>query len=156
MKIRKATLNDLLYFFQLVNDPLVRNNSLNVENISLSDHTNWFKQKVSSAATYIYVAEERDNFIGQVRFDREEIGRTWSIDYSLASNYRGLGLGKELLKKSVESFCKEIDISFDLLAKVKKTNLPSMKVFYKLDFKLLSESDKTVTLTKRYDRNKKA
>ena len=69
--------------------------------------------------------------MGQVRFEKND--QKWVIDYSLAPHFRGRGLGRPLLKAALLKMRSERS-SVVVLGRVKKSNLPSCKVFESLDF----------------------
>ena len=94
--LRKATYKDCETLFKWVNDYDVRKNSFNTESISIDNHIKWFKKKLlDKNCTIFIVHDNKGNYIGQVRIDKE-VDRGL-IDYSIDSIYRGQGLGKEIL-----------------------------------------------------------
>jgi RimJ/RimL family protein N-acetyltransferase len=141
--LREAKTNqDALQLFDWVNDEEVRKNSLNTDQISITDHFTWFQAKIKSDTTKIYLLEDEfDSAIGQIRVDK--INDYYEIDYSISNAFRGRGLGNKIVELLITQVGK-----VNLLAKVKKSNQPSIKVFINNGFKLYKEENELVVYTK--------
>lgn len=141
--LREAKTNlDALQLFDWVNDEEVRKNSLNTDLISIIDHFAWFQAKIKSDTTKIYLLEDEfDSAMGQIRVDR--INDFYEIDYSISNAYRGRGLGNKIVQLLIARLG-----NINLLAKVKKSNQPSIKVFINNGFKLYKEENELVVYTK--------
>jgi UDP-2,4-diacetamido-2,4,6-trideoxy-beta-L-altropyranose hydrolase len=125
---RHAEFKDAEMLFKWVNDSEVRNNSINKEPVKFNNHIEWYKQKLNTDCTRIYIMEYGGSPVGQVRFDKWK--GCWLIDYSVAKEYRGLGFGKILIQRSINLFTNCI-----LLAKVLNSNIASSMVFKSCGFK---------------------
>jgi RimJ/RimL family protein N-acetyltransferase len=141
--LREAKTNlDALQLFDWVNDEEVRKNSLNTDLISIIDHFAWFQAKIKSDTTKIYLLEDEfDSAMGQIRVDR--INDFYEIDYSISNAYRGRGLGNKIVQLLIARLG-----NINLLAKVKKSNQPSIKVFKNNGFELFKEENELVVYTK--------
>lgn len=128
LKVRKAEEKDLMLYFEWANDPVVRQNAIHTEQISLNNHINWFKQKLVNKNCRLYLFFVRDNPVAQVRLDK--VGKEWVISYSIAHKYRGLKLGILIIRKVIELH--PLDMFFAL---VKVGNIASEKVFENLNFR---------------------
>ncbi len=124
---RKATLADLNQYLIWANDPLVRSNAIHQEYITLDDHTAWFKNKLQHPQTELFVFEQEGSLVGQIRLDQEPDG-FWLIDYSVDPNYRGKGLGTEMMQMIM------LQKKLKFRALVKDNNHSSRRVFEKLNF----------------------
>ena len=151
MEIRKAVPNDLELYFSLVNDPLVRENSINQKRITLAEHSKWFQRKLKDPDTFLYIVEDINNLIGQVRFDKKGGSDIFAIDYSIAPDYRGMGIGTKMLDLAANELTKDVLHPFKLNAEVKKSNLPSVKIFRNLNFISSSNDDTIIYFSKNYD-----
>lgn len=127
LKLRKATLYDALIVYKWAMDPIVRANSINPEGFSFDKHLQWFKEKINNYDTLYFILEQ-DFPLGQIRFDNSEQG--WIISFLIDENFRGLGLGLEIVKKGIGAACKNKFIAY-----VKENNISSNKIFEKLNFK---------------------
>ena len=127
--LRNATLEDAQLLFGWVNDPKVREMSINSNMIYWQGHLNWLIKKLESQTCKIFILEQNDIPVGQIRF--EYFNEEWGIDYSIGKQYRGQGLGQVILELSIPFFCNYI-----IRAIVKQDNLPSNKIFKNLGFTL--------------------
>lgn len=141
--LREAKTNqDALQLFDWVNDEEVRKNSLNTDQISIIDHLNWFQAKINSETTKIYLLTDKfDSAIGQIRVDKRN--DYYEIDYSISNAFRGRGFGNKIVELLITQMG-----NVNLLAKVKKSNKPSIKVFINNGFKLYKEENELVVYTK--------
>jgi RimJ/RimL family protein N-acetyltransferase len=131
---RKAIQDDVKVYFDWANEKTVRNFSINKAEIAFEDHSSWFKNKLLSADTVMYIFEESNNAIGQVRFDKK--GKNIYIAYSIDKKYRGRGYGKIILKLALEKILNEkiIEDSSFIMGKIHLKNEASTKVFMDLNF----------------------
>lgn len=129
-RIREAVEGDSELYWSWVNDPVVRRNALWSEVIPWEEHQKWFHMKIHETTTTLLVMDSDVGPIGQVRF--EECGQYFTIDYSLARQFRGLGLGAPLLAKAIEVWRNSHEGS--LVGEVKTANNVSAKVFAEMGF----------------------
>ena len=144
--LRRAKQSDIWQIFELSNDPIVRSNSFYPEIITRSHHKSWFYNKLNNDDCLFLVAEVGNIFAGQIRFNLE--GDEALISLSVTKAFRGLGLGKKLLKKSLEYIKSDFPIIIKVIARVKEENKDSINLFKSCDFKLkdklLIENQKAV------------
>lgn len=129
--LRKANLQDSKMIFNWRNEPDVRINSLHTERIMYDTHLKWFQKRLLSNESHIYICMKGETPIGQIRIDYEE--NKGEISYSIASEYRGKGYGKNMLEllEDKEREQGRIEILFGI---VKRNNLASQKCFEKLGY----------------------
>ena len=130
--MRQATIEDVRLYFAWVNEPEVRKSSIEKTAILFRDHMNWFTTKLNATDSFLFVLENDTIPIGQIRFDGKENNVYW-MDYSIDKEYRGKGLGNILIKRGIQELNKYI-VDPIIKAFVKKDNLPSRKVFERLNF----------------------
>lgn len=95
--LRKAVTEDSKKVFELSNDPAVRKQSINKNQISWDEHSNWFQNKINDKNYLFFLAfDKEDNFIGQIRFQIKDNSATVSI--SITKEFRGKGLSKKIIK----------------------------------------------------------
>lgn len=128
---------DAKLYFEWANDPDVRNNAHNKEPILWESHVKWFSKKLQSNSL-MFVFFDGITPVGQIRIDHEfSIGY---IDISVDRAFRGRGLGLIMLK-AVTALIRKIKLNA-VIAEIKQTNTPSIKVFKAAGFAY--ESDVTV------------
>ena len=142
IKITRATIDDMLDLFELVNDYEVRKNSFNQENIKLEDHKKWFTKKINDSKCLILLGKDYDGkFFGSVRFelDKNSSKNNYIISIQISQKFRGKKYGEPLLKLAIEEFYKIFKNS-NILAKIKNNNLASIKIFKKNNFIVINEN----------------
>tara|TARA_A100001015_G_scaffold133674_1_gene148327 strand:- start:2406 stop:3956 length:1551 start_codon:yes stop_codon:yes gene_type:complete len=139
LNTRIANKDDAYILYNMVNEKKVRSNSINSDMIDLTDHLNWFNLTLESTESIIYIYEAENTPIGQIRFDKKENGTY--IDYSLDVIARGRGLATDILRKGIEIY-NNVKPE-EIIAIVKKENIPSLKAFQKLGF-IQSNEEKNI------------
>ena len=138
--LKQVDESDCKLIFEWVNDDLTRKNSFNSNDINFEEHMRWFKNKLDSESSYMYIYYIGEKPIGQVRIEIDN--ETGIISYNLDRNYRGKGLSLEMLKLAEnESYKKNLKIK-TLIGYVKLDNLASQKIFEKLKYNKLIEHNK--------------
>lgn len=123
---KKATLDDAHLLYNWANDPTVRKNAINTQNIAWENHRSWLEEKLKNPNSLILILFQNEDPIGQIRLDWHN--EFWLIDYSIDSIYRGLGLGKKIIELIIKETYKP------LKAVVRKTNESSNKIFINCGF----------------------
>ena len=134
--IREATIKDAKILFDWANDTETRQNSFNSVIIDWNNHIKWFKNKLNDPACKIYILYSNEKPVGVVRF---EVNETTIVGVTVAPNYRGMGLGSEILKIARNTFWKNNTDS--ILAYIKKGNIASQRIFEKAGFSFLREDE---------------
>lgn len=130
IEIRNATLFDIEYLFKLANDPIARSNSFNPKPIIWDEHVKWFSNRLEYPDSFTFIFLTSDTPIGIVKFDIKE---KTVIGVTVDPNFRGLGIGSQIIKLGCNEFWKTKDD--DIWAYVKNTNIGSIKSFEKASFK---------------------
>ena len=129
LKYRFASIEDIKKVYDLSNDPTVRKKSENTNYISWDEHVNWFNKRILNKNLPFYIVEdENENFIGQVRFERK--GEETIISISIVKEFRSLGLGSQIIKKSLK-----LSGFTNVSAYILTDNIPSINAFSKAGFK---------------------
>lgn len=128
LSLREADIKDAELLFNWANEINVRTNSINQEPIIWENHLKWFTKKLNDSETKILILISEDKLLGQIRIDL--VDSYWNIDYSIDNQFRGKGLGKEIVKLVLNKY-----EDYKFKATVKKQNKASIKVFANLGFK---------------------
>ena len=135
LSLSEATIKDAELLFNWANEINVRANSINQEPIIWGKHLKWFTKKLNDSETKFLILTSDGNLLGQIRIDL--IDCCWNIDYSIDNQFRGKGLGKEIVRLLINKF-----ESYKFKATVKKQNKASINVFTNLGFrKMKNESN---------------
>lgn len=132
--LRLATIKDTKDIFELSNDQMVRQNSINKSKISWDDHVVWFTKKLANLACSYYVVTNQDtDFIGQVRIDSNEKN---IISLSISPQFRGQGYATKVIKMAtIASNEKKI------YAYVMQNNQSSLRAFLNAGYVVLGSID---------------
>ncbi len=130
LSLRRADADDVYQYFDWVNDPEVRRQSLRSEPVSLAQHRQWFAEKLAGPDSRLFVLEAAGLPVGQVRFDR--IAGETLVDYSIERPFRGRGWARRLVALGLHQMRGHGPAIFR--AEVKASNLPSCAVFRSLEF----------------------
>lgn len=129
--LREVRSDDVNLLYRWANDPIVRKNAFNTDEINYEGHCSWFARCLHGEDVEIYILVKNGISVGQVRLNIEN-GEAL-IGYSIASEYRGQGLGRiiiGLISQKVK-YMKNIN---SLVAYVKSGNTPSQMIFLKNRF----------------------
>ena len=138
--VERAVESDALLYWHWANEERVRECAFNQEFIDWDEHKKWFDDCINNKDIILVLIKSNFGSIGQVRFEQTDLGST--ISYSLAKQFRGLGLGKVILKKAIDYLQNEL--SFTLIGEVKYGNIASKKVFESLGFKRKDTPGKSI------------
>lgn len=139
LKIRLAKNSDAKIIFDLSNDKLVRVNSFNSMQILWEEHVKWFSEKLNNQNCIFYlVVDDKDNFVGQVRFDKIKEENSFIVSISLSVDFRGKGLALQVLQIAMDELSKVHTFKF-LYANIKEENTSSLKLFLKAGYKIFKK-----------------
>jgi UDP-2,4-diacetamido-2,4,6-trideoxy-beta-L-altropyranose hydrolase len=137
--LRRATEQDALAFLRLANDPGVRAQAFHPERIELDAHMRWFRQKLASRESALWVIELGGVVAAQVRYDRTD-DNTAEIGYAVASAFRGMGLGTRILELTWRLACQVLSVSV-VRGVVISGNIASARAFEKAGFSPAGECE---------------
>lgn len=130
--LKQADESYLKPVFNLSNDPWVRERSFSNGEISFDEHVIWYNNEIINDNCLFLVAEVDSEFLGQIRFKiNEDIA---IISISLVKKYRGIGIGAEILKRSIVILKTKKPQIRRIIAQIKSDNLHSKNFFIKFGF----------------------
>jgi UDP-2,4-diacetamido-2,4,6-trideoxy-beta-L-altropyranose hydrolase len=140
LRVRPAASSDEELLLQWANDPATRKNSFHSARIAPDEHRRWLHDRLSAAEDCVLLVVEtaRAVPIANVRFDKTAAG--WKINYALAPEYRGRGLGLRIVELALSALAQRYPQSSSVLAQVLAANEPSQRVFKRLGFKVINET----------------
>ena len=125
VEFRKVTEGDLSTIYRWRNDPIVRKNSFNQEEISWEEHLGYWSARMKNSNAYSFIVVSENEDVGLVRLDRE--GDACEVHILIAPDKHGRGLGKAAIAKT-KDMAGGLNIK-KLIARVKDTNVASKKIF---------------------------
>jgi hypothetical protein len=143
VQIRKASIEDSGFFFELRNERETIKNSFKKNKIKFLNHSHWYKNKLREKNTVFLVGlTNKSQKIGIVRYEYKK--RLTYVSINISKEYRGLNYGSKILKKS-EKFLKKKTI---IISKIKKTNKASFKIFIKNHYDVIEKINNYLLLIK--------
>lgn len=131
LTFRFAEGSDVELYFKWTNDPVVRENSFHQEPVSYREHVLWFEKKLKSQTCLMYLFLKENIPAGQVRI--EQSGGENVIGISIDQNFRGQGLGAEMIRTACADYVKRHPGEF-ITAYIKENNKSSYSIFKKAGF----------------------
>ncbi|MHA8097401.1 GNAT family N-acetyltransferase [Aquirufa antheringensis] len=135
LNCRKANINDILIYFDWVNDAYVRQQSYNSQAIDFAIHQKWFESAINNVNYFMLIFQNNlGNNIGQVRIQKQDNSEA-IISISIDASHRGKGYAKEMLGISTNIFLVE-NSNYLINAYIKNKNLASKVSFEQAGFRL--------------------
>jgi len=134
LDLRLAKKDDQELLFKWRNDGVARHESRHTGPIGWEEHKQWFDRALTSGESVIAIAELESVPVGTVRADLLPDDHV-EISYTIASQFRGQGLSKPMVKKFVQMFLGEKKI----VAHIKRGHIPSESVASALGLQPVSE-----------------
>ncbi len=125
VEFRKVTEDDLSTIYRWRNDPIVRKNSFNQEEISWEEHLGYWSARMKNSNAYSFMIVSENEDVGLVRLDRE--GDACEMHILIAPDKHGRGLGKVAIAKT-KNMARRLDIK-KLIARIRDENAASKKIF---------------------------
>ena len=142
MFIRNVRDADCKLVYSLSNDPIVRMNSFNQNQIEYGNHFKWFSKILTDKNTLFFIVfsdETEEEFIGQIRFNRKsEDSLDCVISLSITEAFRGKHIASLFIELGIEELKKKWIGIKSIIAEVKDENIASNKLFIKEGFQLIS------------------
>lgn len=133
ISLRTATEADMADLLEWRNHPETRKASFNMDAIAPEAHEAWFKRKIASPETLIYIAISGKDKLGTVRF--EDDGETIKTSVMLNPAFFGQGLGSKVISIATEKYLREKRPAKPIVAEIKTGNAASLRAFAKAGFK---------------------
>jgi len=133
LTFRSATLDDAELLLKWRNNLETRLASINSDMISKEDHIKWFTKLITKNNIILLIAEKNNKPVGTIRIEIKN--NIKELSWTVAPAQRGKGIGKLMLYEIVRQ------LNGNLIAKIKKENIPSVKMAEYAGFKLDHESD---------------
>lgn len=119
------------------NDEGTRQASFNCNEITMEKHAKWLEETLADPERNLFIiCDNKCNKLGQIRFDK--IKDATEISITINPKYRNQGIGSLALCKSSNIYTNNFGVK-QLIAKLKKENIASLKAFEKAGFQKYKE-----------------
>jgi RimJ/RimL family protein N-acetyltransferase len=136
--LRAAREDDVSLIRTWRNDPDAIRFSVSGRPVSDAEHARWFAATLDDPYRRLWVAEEKDVAVGQVRIDLEGDGGIFSI--AVAPTARGRGIAQEMLRLALAEIAQQ-RLAKMLTAVTHPDNLASIRAFERVGFRRRHRSD---------------
>lgn len=133
-KVKSLKNSEAIY--RINNDKLTRKNSANTKKFSYQTHLNWLKKNLENKSEFITLIIFKKKIVGLIR-EKKFYNRPY-LSWALDKKYRGKKIGKYMLRKYVNKNKKKY------MAKIRRNNLPSIKICEYAGFKKFRENLKFI------------
>jgi len=138
IEIRAAEPKDCRFLFNLRNHPDVRQASFDTAEIKYAGHEKWFENSLSDPQRLIYIGIADGKRVGMVRFDTgNDVG---VVSIAVMPGQQKKGIGTKMLSQSCSMYLKN-NTCYAVSAKIKKSNIPSIKAFSRAGFVLYKDGN---------------
>lgn len=139
ISLRRCSFEDCDLLYHWSNEKVVRENAFSTSPIPYSDHVNWFRNSLESDSRSIFICMIDSKPVGMIRIDVENTEAI--ISYLVSQNYRGNGIGTQMLNLLQSIVVNEYKYIDKLIGLVKKENIASCKVFEKVGYEFSQEEE---------------
>lgn len=122
VQLRQASIQDAKQLLAWRNDELTRLSSHTQDLINVTTHQAWLETTLKNSNRKLVIAVYQGKDIGSLRADYDAKKQAWELSWTLAPNFRGKGLAKDMVFVFANS------IQEAIWAEVKETNLASVRV----------------------------
>ena len=140
ISVKKATLKDVKFLFNLYNASIIEKYSKTKKTIKYTNHKNWFLKNINSKKNKIYILSQSNIKIGYIRFNIFK-SRSCFVSIYLKKKKRSNNLGSIYLNHLLNIAKNKLNIK-NVYAEVLKKNAFSKFFFLKNKFKLIKYSNK--------------
>ena len=134
MIIRSAKKTDIWLLYNWVNKiDSIKNKLLTKKKISKIDHKIWYEISLKNKNRYIWIIENKNIPIGQLRFDVNEGDKICLIDIYIDKEHRKNSFGQKAINQAIDFISLKYTLEY-IVALVLKTNIKSLNFFYNLGF----------------------
>ena len=143
IKLKRATIKDLKFFYSLRNSKHNRKNFINTKKISFYEHSKWFEKAIMSKKDYFYkIIINKKTDCGYVRLNKKQ--NSFYVSICVDFKFRKKNIASETLLL-VEN---KIPKGKALLSVIKKNNIASKLLFLKVGY-LLHRKKKNLLFMKK-------
>ena len=134
MIIRLAKKTDIWLLYNWVNKiDSIKNKLLTNRKISKIDHKIWYEISLKNKNRYIWIIENKNIAIGQLRFDINKDEKLCFIDIYIDKEHRKNNFGQNAINQAIDIVILKYTLDY-IIALVLKTNVKSLNFFYSLGF----------------------
>ena len=132
ISLRPVQADDREVIFRWRNDPFILSHGSSNREVSWAEHCKWFDETLRESDRKLFVIQNKNAPIGQVRFDRQN-QRECVISAYLLREFTGHGWGVEAIREACKAILDAWDVE-SVIACVRKDNPGGRSAFLKAGF----------------------
>lgn len=141
ISLKKATFSDIEFLWYLRNQPVVYKYFRRAKPVNWKEHIDWMVPIILNTSTrIIFIIKNSGISIGQIRFDYKNFKEV-EISISILKEFQGKGVATKALSIAIKRIKKQKEIK-KIIAEINENNLPSIKLFKKMDFNFKEKKGK--------------
>jgi len=152
LNIKEANLNDAGFLLKIHNTSVAGGYFHSKNLVKYSEHIKWFKSKLNSKNSQIYIGKKNRIRFGYVRFDKVE-NNIFEVSLGNLPIFYSKGLGSKMLGYSIQKFIKNFSPK-KITSVIKRSNIRSQKSFLKNGFVKTNFNIKKHKTIKKINKNK--
>lgn len=133
IKIRKASLKDTRFLYNIYNQNIIDNNFFSNQKLKYSDHKLWLHKNLSQS--FIFICSKKYK-IGYIRYDKFK-KKDLKVSIAIKNSYKSKGIGKFIFFKTINRL--KLD-NLKIYAFIKSSNYVSKKFFLSCNFKFVKKN----------------
>jgi UDP-2,4-diacetamido-2,4,6-trideoxy-beta-L-altropyranose hydrolase len=149
VSVRRASLGDARFVWEVNNHPSVRAQSVSTAPIPWEAHEGWFARRVADPETFFYIATCDGGAAAVVRFEVRDGEATISV--AVSPRFRGKGLGARVIGCATEEFARARP-GVRAVAWVRPDNTPSLRAFARAGYERKGSREDGGTALERLER----
>jgi len=136
MIIKKAenSKEHLNFFYECRNSDATRKMMFSKKFIKFTEHKQWYLDALKSKLHFLYIAYSGLRPVGIISFRTDELFYNADISIIVHEKERRKNFGSSILKKGIKFFFNDYKYNINLIARIKKNNYTSFKIFTKNKF----------------------
>lgn len=141
--LSKVNKSDLKLLLSWANEQYKEGLKINTKKkITLEEHRKWFHTTNNNEFNFFYMIHYKKNKVGQIRLEKKR--NLFEIDIFIDKSYRRNNIAAFALKFAISN----VNVSYPkcFLARVKSTNIASIKFFKKLGFECRKDNKEVLEL----------
>ena len=140
ISLEKASFSDIEFLWYLRSQPDTYKYFRINRAVSWEEHIDWVLPILLGADKKdLYIIKTLKKPIGQIRFEHQELNKV-KVSISILKEFHGKSIATKSLDLAIKRASQQKKMKY-LVAEVHKKNLPSIKLFEKLGFKLKAKKE---------------
>lgn len=150
--LKRVNFSDSRLLFKWATDPIIRKYSKGQSEITWDNHNQWLEGKIANTSCLFFLLMVEQRAVGSIRFEKVN-DLEIIISYQIDPEYHGKGYGNLILSLGISEVRSYFQGPLCFKGWVMSENEPSKKIFQKLGFEQINETDNVILFQKMINEN---